>query len=55
MSEELKRCPFCDREAKIYSITEYYADGTFNEIPAVECQNCFANVYDDTYKGAKEL
>lgn len=38
---ELKPCPFCGGKAKINKIEQ-------GRLYEVECQYCYANVYDDT-------
>lgn len=44
---ELKPCPFCGGKAKINKIEQ-------GRLYEVECQYCYANVYDDTIEGAVE-
>lgn len=45
-NQELKPCPFCGGKAKINKEARHLYE--------VECQNCYANVYDDTAEGAVE-
>lgn len=44
---KLKPCPFCGGKAKINKIEQ-------GRLYEVECQYCYANVYDDTVEGAVE-